>query len=198
MRNEGYLYLASRDIGKGLLNLGGVTVLARFVSGERLVGIGIVSSWGGISSRACNSGCGVDEYAFGLNEPVFESGGAGEGDRGGIAAGISDDLRLFYVVSVELGKTVFCVFVEFGVRIRTLVPRGISLFVVHTEVRAQVDEQLALCKALLCKRLGKTVRKRGEDDVAFFDYGVGVFKLVICDLFEIRIYLGELFALVRN
>ena len=51
-------------------------------------------------------------------------------------------------------------------------------------------------KALLSKRLGKTVGEGGEDNVALFNYRIGVFKRHIRQLFEIGVDLGKRLALV--
>ena len=55
------------------------------------------------------------------------------------------------------------------VRKRAAVPRFVRLFALETEIRAEIDERLALRVAFRRKVLRKTVRQRRKDHVALFD-----------------------------
>ena len=96
-----------------LLDLRHVPVVPNAVGVDALRDLGVEEVELRRAARTGDAGLGVDDDVLVADQSGFEQRDEGELDRGGVAAGVGDEARCFYLVAGELGEAVDCFLLEF-------------------------------------------------------------------------------------
>ena len=81
---------------------------------------------------------------------------------------------------------------------RLFVPRFVFFLALQTEIRAEVDEQLAGGQALFCERFTESVRQGSEYHIRVGNSGICVGQCRQCAFFEVRIDRSDLLSRKGN